>query len=304
MKVLITGGSGFIGSRLCAYFLSLGYDVSILTRKIRPKKNIDFAVRQITDLNPNEDIFDVIINLAGKPLNENRWNDSIKKSIYDSRIQTTLKVIEYIKNAHSKPKLLISGSAIGFYGNGGNHIFTEDSQPADQGFPHKLCRDWEQTAQLASEYGVRVCLLRTGIVLGKEGGALKEMIIPFKFGLGAQLGDGNQWMSWIHMEDIIGIIEFLIYTPTLSGPINLTAPEPVPNTEFCAKLAAVLHRPCFLKLPDFFVESLFGEMGKVLLLQGQRGVPDKLLKAGYVFKFPMILEALQDVIEGKALVPD
>jgi hypothetical protein len=240
--------------------------------------------------------YECIINLAGQALPEKRWNDKVKKDIYESRIQTTQRVISYMEKAKEKPKLLISGSAIGFYGDSLEKVFTENSEPATPGFPSHLCQDWEGEAMKASQWGVRVCLLRTGIVLGKGGGALAEMAPLFKLGLGAQMGDGQQWMSWIHREDVGGIIEFLIHHPDLKGPFNLTSPFPVRNREFTKSLAHVLHRPSFLKLPPFLVKILFGEMGESLLLKGQQVLPDKILKAGYVFQYPHLEEALRECV--------
>lgn len=291
MHILITGGTGFIGSTLCKQFKDLDYRVSVLTRKlpINPKHPINF----ITNLDNANQYYDIIINLAGEPLNKRRWNEKVKQKIYDSRINTTKQVINFIEKSPTKPKLLISGSAIGYYGNDSDKIFTEDSTPANTGFTHKLCNDWEQTALQATQYGVRVCLIRTGIVLGKNGGALKELITPFKFGFGAILGSGKQWMPWIHIQDIIESIMFLINNDNLNGPFNLTAPTPVTNTEFSKQLAKVLNRPCFLKLPSIIVKFIFGEMGETLLLKGQKVVPDKLIKVGYRFKFQNVAMALE-----------
>lgn len=297
MKILIVGGSGFIGQQLCAHFTKQGIEVDILTRSLNNKRDLNNLVNFLTELNPEDGAYEIIINLAGEPLNKKRWNDEVKKNIYLSRIQTTQKLISFIANAKSKPKLLISGSAIGFYGNNAEVIFTENSSHTDDGFTHKLCHDWESIANQASNYGVRVCIMRTGIVLYMNGGALKEMIPAFNLGFGCQLGDGHQWMSWIHMDDVVGAIEFLIQNESLNGPFNFTAPEAVTNKEFSNELASSLNRPCFLRIPDFMVEIIFGEMGKTLLLQGQRVVPDKLIKAGYKFKFPILSNALQDILK-------
>lgn len=297
MHILINGGTGFIGSKLCEHFVDSGYKVDVLTRSVRNETNTPKRIKLLTDLNHSERIYDVIINLSGEPLNKHRWNNSIKRTILDSRVQSTQKIIDYIKKCHEKPKLLISGSAIGFYGHSSDQIFTEDSPPATNEFIHEVCADWEEKAREASNFGVRVCILRTGIVLGKDGGALAEMLLPFKFGLGAQLGDGTQWMSWVHMDDVVRIIDFLIHEPCAEGAYNMTAPTSVTNAEFVDTLASVLHRPRFIALPNFTVNLLFGEMGKALLLQGQNVIPARVLKAGYIFKFPTLREALQDIVE-------
>lgn len=296
MHILISGGTGFIGTQLSQYFTKSGHQVTIFTRNLYKINNRSHSVNYITELDSNNPAYDVIINLAGESLNKNRWNAKVKKQIYESRIKTTQKIIDYIKTAVVKPQLLISGSAIGFYGNSLDQVFTESSEPADKGFTHNLCHDWETTALQASQYGVRVCLIRTGIVLGKDGGALKQMIIPFKLGLGAQLGDGMQWMSWIHMDDVIKSIEYLIYHTDLNGPFNLTSPTPVTNKLFTFELAKIFKRPCFLIFPNFMVKIMFGQMGEYLLLKGQKVIPDRLIKSGYSFKFSNLEDALKNIL--------
>lgn len=291
MHILITGGTGFIGTALCKQFIKLGFKVSILSRSTSHKqKQLSHIINNLNNINQ---YYDVIINLAGEPLNRKRWNEKVKQEIYNSRINTTKQVISFIEKSQVKPKLLISGSAIGYYGSDLYKIFTEESIPTDTGFTNKLCNDWEQTALQASLYGVRICLIRTGIVLGKNGGALKELILPFKFGLGAILGNGKQWMSWIHLDDMVNAIIFLINNDSLHGTFNFTAPTPVTNKDFSKQLAKSLHRPCFLKLPNKIVKLIFGEMGETLLLNGQKVIPTKLIKSGYKFKFQNIAEALQ-----------
>lgn len=294
MHILITGGTGFIGSHLCEHFLHQAHQVSVLTRSISSKSKLSPEVHLITELNENA-AYDVIINLAGEPLFHHRWNEKLKKILKDSRVETTQKIIDYIKFAKIKPKLLISGSAVGFYGNSLNTIFTENSPAENTGFAHELCRDWEATAMQANQYGVRVCISRTGIVLGKNGGAIKQMQAPTKFGLGAILGDGQQWTSWIHMSDILGAMDFLIQHPELNGPFNLTAPNPVTNKTLTKTLAKILHRPSFLKIPAPIVKILFGEMGEELLLASQNVLPEKLTKAGYVFKYTSLEPALKSL---------
>jgi uncharacterized protein (TIGR01777 family) len=297
MYILITGGTGFIGTALSRYLVNSGYQVTILTRNIPKVKRPLESINYITTLDHAICCYDVIINLAGEPLDQNRWNEKVKYRIYQSRIQMTQNLINYIKGARVKPSLLISGSAIGFYGNGKNAIFKEDSEPGDHSFTHQLCQDWEKVAMKASEYQVRVCLIRTGLVLGKEGGALEKMQMPFKLGLGATLGNGKQWMSWIHIEDVIRIIVYLIQHPHLSGAFNLTTPEPVTNSVFTHQLAKNLKRPSILTLPNFIVKMLFGEMANALLLQGQKVIPEKLTHAGYSFKFPKLADALEDILQ-------
>jgi uncharacterized protein (TIGR01777 family) len=297
MHILITGGTGFIGTQISRHFTNLGHQVTILTRDVHKVNHGTESAHFITELDNIVSFYEVIINLAGESLNKKRWNENVKSDIYQSRIQTTHKIINYIKNVEVKPKLLISGSAIGFYGSSIEQIFKEDSEPADKGFTHNLCHNWEKMALEASQYGVRVCLMRTGIVLGKDGGALKEMLTPFKFGLGAQLGNGKQWMSWIHMDDVIMAMVYLINHENLNGAFNLTAPEPVTNKVFTYELAKVLRRPAILVLPNFIVKMMFGEMAEFLLLKGQKVIPEKLLTAGYTFKFNTLASALKNILQ-------
>ena len=284
LHILIVGGTGFIGS-----YLAKGLcDRALVSVMGRGDHFQDFEIP------------DVIINLAGEPLGKRRWNEKVKKQIYDSRIQTTAKINAYIQTLFKKPKLFLSGSAIGIYGNSLDLVFTEDTpiSPKDFSkwdFSQKLVHDWEEEAIKASQFGVRVCLLRTGIVLGKNGGALQQMLPPFRLGLGAVLGTGEQWMSWVHMEDILGAIGFLI-DHEIEGPVNLTAPTPVRNQEFSKQIASTLNRPLFFKLPQFLVRSLFGEMADSLLLKGQNVVPHKLKELGYHFKFDTLKSALDDLL--------
>ncbi len=292
MHILISGGTGFIGSQLCKHFLGTGNKISVLTRDISQKTKLPASVRLISELTESDEPYDAIINLAGEPLFKKRWNDKFKETLKNSRISTTQKIIDYIKSAKIKPQVLISGSAVGYYGNSADKIFTENSAPEARGFGHELCRDWEAVAMQAKEIGVRVCISRTGIVFGKNGGALKQMLTPFKLGLGAVLGNGEQWTSWIHMDDMVSAMDFLIQHPELSGPFNLTAPNPVTNKTLTKTLANTLHRPTFLKFPKVFVKILFGEMGEELLLAGQNVIPEKLIKAGFEFKYTSLEPAL------------
>lgn len=293
MHFLITGGTGFIGSALSKKLSTNGHDVTILSRK-----SLSTNSGSIQNINDTRKPYDIIINLAGENLSHRRWNDSVKKEIIRSRIETTQSIINYIQQAEVKPKGLLSGSAIGFYGHSFVETFNETSAPTDQSFTASLCKDWESIANQAKNHGVRVCTLRTGIVLGKNGGALKEMMTPFKLGLGAQLGDGKQWMSWIHMADWINALLFLVDHPEISGPVNLTAPNPVTNTEFTKTLAQALHRPSFLKMPTSIAKLLFGEMADALLLQGQKVIPQKLMNNGYEFQYKTLTEAFNNIIKS------
>lgn len=301
MHILISGGTGFIGSKLCTHFLALGYRVSLLTRDIHRNEhqiNVPKSAALIDNLADKTAAYDVIINLAGEPLNKKRWNEQVKKVISNSRIESTQKIMAYIQTADVKPKLLITGSAIGFYGHSLSKNFSEDTPPADDSYIHQICADWESVGRKAFEYNVRVCIMRTGIVLDQNQGALAEMLPPFKVGLGAQLGDGQQWMSWIHVDDVVGAVDFLIQNEQLQGNFNFTAPGAVTNAQFTKSLATVLNKPSFLRLPNFVVTLLFGEMAEALLLNGQKVIPQNLINAGYKFKFPTLEMALNKILNS------
>ncbi len=299
MRILITGGRGFIGSALCAYFIKKGEQVSVLTRNMNASSNLPKEIKFMDTLDPECDAFDVIINLAGEPLAKKRWNLAVKEVIFDSRVKTTQNLVDYIRLAKHRPSVLLSGSAIGFYGSSETAVFKEDSEPADSGFTHQLCAAWENAALQAAALGVRVCTLRTGIVLEKHGGALKQMLPSFRCGLGAQLGYGKQWMSWIHLNDFVHAIDFLIQHVEISGPVNLTAPVPITHHGFVKHLAQALHRPCFIKLPSALVRLIFGQMADMLLLKGQRVIPQKLEDAGFIFKFRDLHKAFKAIFLPK-----
>ncbi len=298
MKILITGGTGLIGSNLYKDLIAeyKNIEISILTRNSKLVDNSSaYQIKYIDNFNNLDKDFDVIINLAGEPLNRGRWTKNKKVKLFSSRIDTTKSLIDYLRKLEKKPELLISGSAIGFYGSSKTINFTEESKVSDDSFIHRLCEEWEKAANEAIDLGIRVVNLRTGIVLAEEGGILKEMLLPFKLGLGCQIGDGNAWMSWIHIKDLCNIIMYIIKNKNIEGPVNATSPNPLPNRDFSQILAQVLNRPMFLTMPSFIVKIIFGEMGEALLLNGQKVVPDKIIKAGYSFKFNNLKTALQNI---------
>lgn len=298
MNILMTGGTGFIGSALTATLLDQGHRVTILSRS-REKVTRMFAdtVTPLTDLKrlPPADSFDVVVNLAGAPIFGQRWTDNRKKVLRDSRIGLTQELIEVIAAMERKPRLLISGSAIGYYGDQGDRILTEQNGGGDD-FAHRLCADWEQTALQAESHAVRVCLVRTGLVLGAGGGLLKQMLLPFKLGLGGRIGDGEQWMSWIHLRDWISIAITMMEDSNMQGPYNAAAPHPVTNRQFTETLANVLKRPACLPMPAFALKTLLGEMSE-LVLGSQRVLPDRLLKQGFEFQFSDLNSALRDILD-------
>ena len=295
MNILITGGTGFIGSGLCARLLEKKHNIVVMTRC--PEK-IKGNIKGITELEQlkGQVNFDVVINLAGEPIADNRWSNKQKQRIVDSRLETTKKLIEYFKTTEKKPKLFISGSAIGYYGVAESNDSLNEDASGDESFSSQLCQQWEAVASEAKTLGIRTCLLRTGIVLGKDGGALKKMLLPFKLGLGGRIGKGSQWMSWIHVEDLIGVILYCIEHEQVSGAVNGTAPNPVTNRVFTKTLGKVLKRPTLFPMPAFIVKRLMGQMGEELLLAGKKVLPVKITKEGYQFKYAQLEEALLSVV--------
>ena len=296
MKLLITGGTGFIGSVVCSKLLdNKKNEITVLSRN--PGK-IKTPVKSISSLDQLEKdaTFDVIINLAGEPIADNRWTEKQKQKIIDSRIDTTENIIEFIKYSKYKPKLLISGSAIGYYGINKTNTDIDENGTGDDSFSSQLCKQWEAVALKANSFGVRTCLLRTGIVLGKNGGALKKMLPPFKMGLGGKMGSGQQWMPWIHLDDLVGIILYCIEHDDIDGPINGTSPNPSTNQEFTRTLGKVLNRPTFMSIPDIIIKLLMGQMGIELLLSGKKIRPIKISEKGYQFQYPILDNALQNIL--------
>ena len=297
MKILITGGTGFIGQTLCPALLAAGHTLTVYSRY--PDKVNAILGDQVTPLNSlktlsESDHFDAIINFAGAPIFGKRWTDKRKQALLSSRIDITQDLVQFIARTHTKPEVFLSGSAIGFYGNQGDTILVETSAGHDN-FGRQLCVEWEKEAEKAKNFGVRVCLLRTGLVVGKNGGFLQPMILPFKLGLGGRLGSGKQWMPWIHIDDHVAICLTLLNNAELEGAFNLTAPNPVTNKVFAQTLAKTLHRPAFLPAPAWILKPLLGEMSE-LLLGSQRVIPKRMLDAGYQFKFAELDVVLDQVL--------
>jgi len=294
MNILITGGTGFIGSALCSRLLDAQHHLVVLSR--HPEK-IKSPVQGIGSLdNLTDDIvFDAVINLAGEPIVDKRWSDRQKQRILSSRLDTTKALIAYFARIDRKPDVFISGSAIGYYGTGKTNEPIDETGSGDDSFSSQICREWETIALEAEPLGIRTCLLRTGIVLGK-GGALGKMLGPFKLGGGGKIGQGTQWMSWIHINDLIGIIRHCLEQGEVQGPVNGTAPNPVTNQQFTKALGKVLNRPTFFSMPAVAIKFAMGQMGEELLLTGKRILPIKIQDAGYTFLYENLEEALADVI--------
>jgi len=293
MNYLITGGTGFIGSELVKKLVQKGNSVTVLSRKKNQKNSSVRFIGNFSEIDQNEKI-DCVINLAGEPIAAKKWSRKQKEILLNSRLDVTKKIIELIAKLNHKPRLLISASAIGFYGSNEDEILDEKS-PHKIEFTNQLCGAWEAQALEAQGFGVRTCIVRLGVVLEKNGGALAKMLPAFKFGLGGKIASGKQFMSWVHRQDVLSAIDFLINNDKLSGVFNVTAPNPLTNAEFTKTLAKTLRRPAFFDMPLFVVKMLFGEMGETLLAKGQRVYPKNLLDSGFDFRFKNLRDALIDI---------
>ncbi|QBG48593.1 TIGR01777 family protein [Verrucomicrobia bacterium S94] len=282
MKVMISGSHGLIGNALTSRLISDGNEVIRLGRVF--SESIDFTG------------VDAVIHLAGENIAGGRWTSRRKAAIRDSRINGTQALSLQLSSSANRPEVFISASAIGYYGDRGDEKLTETST-AGCGFLADVCSEWEMAAESASQSGIRTALIRTGIVLSSEGGALKKMLPPFKIGAGGIMGNGRQYMSWISIEDMVGAIIHILNTPTVQGPVNLTAPEPETNRRFTRILGNVLKRPTILPLPAFAARLLFGEMANALLLSSTRVIPNVLLENNYHFKHPDLKSALKAVLK-------
>ena len=298
MKFFMTGGTGFVGSYLSRQLIQRGHAITILTRSSRPRTNSDPAITFVqgdpTEPGPWMQTLpehDVIINLAGASVFV-RWTEANKKIIRDSRVSTTRHIVEALAAAPNRQtKLLLSTSAIGYFGDRGDTELTEKSPPG-QDFLAQLAQEWEAEALKASDFGVRVAITRFGVVLGRGGGILEKLVPVFKAYVGGPVGSGQQWFSWIDQTDQLRAFLFLLEHPTLDGPINFTAPQPVRNIELAQTLGKILNRPSWMPAPAFMVKMIMGEFAQVVL-GGQRVLPEKLLAAGFTFEYPTIEAALR-----------
>jgi uncharacterized protein len=293
MHYLITGGSGFIGSALCRSLVADGHRVTVLTRDIaRTRHRVPDAVFVIDRLDFAQDV-DAVVNLAGENLAGGRWTAARKHEFVASRIAMTKRLLAWIDRHDRAPSVLVSGSAVGWYGPRGDEELDEDADIGSD-FSAHLCRDWEAEAAKAETRGLRVCFVRTGIVLDGDGGALKKMLLPFRLGLGGPMGSGRQWMSWVARADLVALIRWLVDNDSARGAYNGTAPNPVTNAQFAKTLGAALHRPAVMPAPAFALRLLLGEMAD-LLLTGQRVMPKHATAEGFAFAYrelPATLEAI------------
>ena len=297
MNILITGGTGFIGCALAQHLRQQGHVITVLSRQPETVPILCGAgIKAVSQLEQllSDAPYQVIINLAGAAIFDARWSDARKHLIRTSRIAFTEQLVATIARMPIKPALLISGSAIGYYGNQGDTVLTEQSATIPD-FSQQLCTDWEAAAMQAELLGLRVCIIRTGLVIGANGGLLQRMLLPFRLGLGGRLGSGLQWMSWIDRQDWINIADTMINDTTLQGAYNATAPNPVTNAEFTQTLARCLKRPALLPIPAGVLRLLLGEMSE-LVLGSQRVIPERLLAQGFTFQVNDLTHAINHAL--------
>lgn len=300
MKVVITGGTGFLGRALARGLVADGHQVVVLTRGAQPAGQ---AALRLVQWVPEREAgpwrlelegADVAVNLAGESIAGRRWSEEQKGRILESRLQATRSLVDAIAATGRRPRVLVSASAVGYYGPLADQIVTE-AHPAGGDFLATVCRQWESEAVRASA-NTRVVCIRTGLVLAKDGGALPRMLLPFKLGAGGRLGTGRQYWPWIHRADWLSLVRWMIDTPAASGPFNATAPTPVTNTEFTQALARALRRPALLPAPAFALRLALGEMADALLLAGQRAVPARAQQLGFTFQNTNLDEALSEIV--------
>lgn len=293
--ILLSGASGFIGSRLAAAFRADGHHVVPLTRQQRQSPDAvtwDALAGRVDTASLARVAPDIVINLAGEPIAQ-RWTKERMRQIRDSRVNGTRALASAIAALPKKPSAFVSGSAIGYYGAHRGDELLDETSSAGRDYLAETAREWEQSVAPAADSGIRTAVIRTGLVLGRDGGALQRMLPPFQLGAGGRLGSGKQWMSWISLEDAVRGIRFLAETASVSGPSNLVAPQPVQNSEFTDTLAAVLHRPAIVPVPEIALKLAFGRMAEDTILASQRVLPKKLAGAGFEFRHPRLDEALR-----------
>jgi uncharacterized protein len=301
MKIIIAGATGFVGSRLVEQLLAQGHEVVIFARSPQQARN-RFVKAQVVGYEPLKSGewqqaisgCDAVVNLAGEPIAEKRWTPAQKRTILDSRQLSTQKIVEAIAAASVKPAVLINASAIGYYGTSETNKFNEDS-PAGKDFLAEVCTAWETAAQAVTATGTRLVILRLGVVLGENGGALGKMLPPFIAFVGGPMGSGKQWFSWVHRDDVVKLIITAITDSQMQGVYNATAPNPVTMADFCQTLGSVINRPSRLSVPNFAVEALLGE-GAIVMLEGQQVVPTHTLAQGFEFQYPTLTPALSAIL--------
>ncbi|MCA1032630.1 TIGR01777 family oxidoreductase [Bacillus timonensis] len=303
MKIAIAGGTGFVGSALTSYLLKKGHHIYILTRKLPTttpsNKNVHYVQWLLPGTSPEKELggIDAFINLAGESINSGRWTEERKKRILSSRLQATQAAIDIVSKLKEIPEVFINASAIGIYGTSNSRTFTEESTNVGSDFLATTVHTWENHALKAEGLGIRTVLTRFGIILGEEDGALPRMIMPYKFFIGGKVGSGNQWLSWVHIDDVVKSIEYSLLHKSIQGPINITAPQPIQMNDFGTAIAKVMKRPHWLPVPNFALKTLLGEMS-ILVLEGQRVLPEKLIRNGYHFHYESLEQALTNIIQS------
>lgn len=293
--VAITGATGLVGSALAEKLQQAGTRVIRLSRRPGSETVVWDPSRELTDVSPLEGL-QAVVHLAGENIGGRRWSADQKRRLRDSRVEGTRNLVRGLKRLASPPQVLVCASAIGFYGDRGGDLLDESSAPGT-GFLADLCREWEAAADDALDLGIRVVKTRFGVVLSKDGGALQKMLLPFKLGVGGRVGSGRQYWSWVALPDVIAAIEYVISTPSLSGPVNVVSPSPSTNAEFTRDLANVVHRPAIVPMPAIAARLALGEMADELLLASARVVPRKLEASGFKFEFSHLESALRDALK-------
>jgi uncharacterized protein (TIGR01777 family) len=294
-RILLSGASGLLGSALLLSLKSRGFQVVQLVRGDSVGDD-QISWDPLQPVSPETvSGFDTIIHLSGETV-VGRWTDVKKTKIRESRVVSTRNLAQALAKKAEKPRVLITASAIGYYGDRGDEVLRESSS-SGSGFLAGVCREWEEAAQPAADAGIRSTQLRTGVVLTASGGALKKMLAPFRMGVGGNVGDGRQWMSWIHIQDWVGAVHHILKTDLLQGPVNLVAPKPVTNAEFTKTLGSVLSRPTIFPVPAFAAKLAFGQMGEEVLLASQRVEPNKLVTSGYPFQYSDLRKALEAILK-------
>jgi len=298
-NVLVTGATGVIGRKLVNAFIKRGDKVIALTTNAGSAAKVLSGLSNIVQWNDISSLYsqniDIMVNLAGKNLGEKRWDEEFKKDAWDSRINSTREIIELIEKLKNKPGVLLSASGSDYYGDRGEERIYEDSAPAKD-YMAKLCVAWEAEAMKAEKYGVRTAVLRTGFVIAKNSDAVKRLMLPFKLFTGGTIGSGRQYMSWIHIDDAVGIYLYAADNNSVFGAVNTTAPNPETMKDFCKSLAKALRRPSIFPVPSFAVKMAVGEMSQVIL-NGRKALPRKIMNAGYKFKFENAIDAWKDVVK-------
>ena len=297
MKILISGSHGLVGSALIKSLTANGHEVMRLVRHARAVGAPEIEWQPDKGLIDKEHLegVDAVVHLAGENIAEGRWTSEKKRAILGSRVKGTALLSETLATLHHPPAVFLSASAIGYYGDRGDEVLTESSAPGND-FLAEVCQQWEKATTRAAEKGIRTVLTRFGIILAEQGGALAKMLTPFRMGIGGRVGDGNQWMSWIALDDVVGAIQFVLRDGFVNGPVNFVAPVPVTNAEFTKTLGSVLSRPTFLPVPAFGVRLAFGEMADALLLSSQRVEPEVLKARGFAFSFARLEPALKHIL--------